>query len=175
VIVAEIASPYPDAEGIAWVRDTCVEFPNLRIVVFSMSGDRERINAALSAGAASYVVKDAPPGDLAAAVRQTFYHSIFLPGTAVDGGGPELGEPGGLTKREAEILRLAAEGMSNAQLARKLWVTEQTVKFHLSNTYRKLGVSNRTEAARWAQLNGLMPVSAGRSPAPALSLQAVGS
>jgi DNA-binding CsgD family transcriptional regulator len=49
-----------------------------------------------------------------------------------------------------------AEGHSNAQLARMLWVTEQTVKFHLSNIYRKLEVSNRTEASRWAQLNGLL-------------------
>jgi DNA-binding CsgD family transcriptional regulator len=62
-----------------------------------------------------------------------------------------------LTKREREILKLAAEGYSNAQLAGMLWVTEQTVKFHLSNTYRKLNVSNRTEAARWAQLHGLVP------------------
>ena len=62
----------------------------------------------------------------------------------------------GLTRRELEILQLVAEGDSNAQLAKMLWITEQTVKFHLSNIYRKLGVSNRTEAARWAQLHGLL-------------------
>ncbi len=62
-----------------------------------------------------------------------------------------------LTGREHEILQLVAEGHSNAKLAKMLWVTEQTVKFHLSNVYRKLNVSNRTEAARWAQLNGLLP------------------
>ena len=61
-----------------------------------------------------------------------------------------------MTKREREILELAAEGYSNAQLAKMLWVTEQTVKFHLSNVYRKLDVANRTEAARWAQVNGLV-------------------
>ena len=55
-----------------------------------------------------------------------------------------------------EILQLLAEGHSNADLAKMLWVTEQTVKFHLSNIYRKLGVANRTEASRWAQLNGLL-------------------
>ena len=66
------------------------------------------------------------------------------------------GRPGGLTRRELEILRLVAEGHSNSQLARMLWVTEQTVKFHLSNIYRKLGVANRTEASRWAQVNGLL-------------------
>jgi DNA-binding NarL/FixJ family response regulator len=61
-----------------------------------------------------------------------------------------------LTERELEILRLMADGFSNSQLARMLWLSEQTVKFHLSNVYRKLGVSNRTEAARWAQRNGLL-------------------
>ena len=52
-----------------------------------------------------------------------------------------------------------AEGHSNAKLAKMLWVTEQTVKFHLSNVYRKLNVSNRTEASRWAQVHGLLPAS----------------
>ncbi len=65
-----------------------------------------------------------------------------------------------LTRRELEILRLVAEGRSNAQLAKMLWVTEQTVKFHLSNVFRKLQVSNRTEASRWAQLRGLLPADA---------------
>ena len=62
----------------------------------------------------------------------------------------------GLTRREIEILQLVAEGHSNAGVAKLLWVTEQTVKFHLSNIYRKLGVANRTEASRWAQLQGLL-------------------
>ena len=63
----------------------------------------------------------------------------------------------GLTRREVEILGLVAQGYSNAVMARMLWVTEQTVKFHLSNIYRKLDVANRTEASRWAQLRGLLP------------------
>ena len=71
----------------------------------------------------------------------------------------------GLTKREVEILQLVAEGHSNSQLAKMLWVTEQTVKFHLSNIYRKLEVSNRTEASRWAQLHGLLPAAPGRATA----------
>lgn len=58
-----------------------------------------------------------------------------------------------LTNRETEILLLTMEGHSNAHMARKLWVTEQTIKFHLSNIYRKLGVSNRTEASGWAHRN----------------------
>ena len=61
----------------------------------------------------------------------------------------------GLTRREAEILDLVAEGYSNGRVAKLLWVTDQTVKFHLSNIYRKLGVTNRTEATHWALTEGL--------------------
>ena len=70
----------------------------------------------------------------------------------------ERGQRGaaGLTRRELQVLRLAAEGLSNAEIASSLWLAEQTVKFHLSNIYRRLGVGNRTEATRYAQLNGLL-------------------
>ena len=61
-----------------------------------------------------------------------------------------------LTTRETEILALAAQGFTNGRIARELWITEQTVKFHLSNTYRKLGVTNRTEASRYAYVNNLV-------------------
>jgi DNA-binding NarL/FixJ family response regulator len=116
----------------------------------------------LAAGASAYVVKTAHPDDVASAVRQAFEHSVFTPGsapvpTALADETPSRRErPGGLTRRELEILKLVAEGHSNAALAGMLWVTEQTVKFHLSNIYRKLDVTNRTEASRWAQVNGLL-------------------
>jgi DNA-binding CsgD family transcriptional regulator len=67
-----------------------------------------------------------------------------------------VAEPNPLTARELEILRAVAEGHTNARIGRLLWVTEQTVKFHLSNIYRKLGVSNRTEASRYALVNGMV-------------------
>ena len=72
-----------------------------------------------------------------------------------------------LTARELEILRAVAEGHTNARIGRQLWVTEQTVKFHLSNIYRKLGVSNRTEASRYALMNGLVALPGRTAPAPA--------
>jgi DNA-binding CsgD family transcriptional regulator len=74
-----------------------------------------------------------------------------------------------LTRRELEILQLVGEGRSNAQVGRMLWVTEQTVKFHLSNIYRKLDVSNRTEASRWAQVRNLLPSPAAAADAAALT------
>ena len=129
--------------------------------MLSRNHETRYVDAALAAGASAYIVKTAHPDDVASAVRQAFEHSVYLPGMAEDTRGPATRLPsrqipGGLTRRELEILKLVAEGHSNATLARMLWVTEQTVKFHLSNVYRKLEVTNRTEASRWAQVNGLL-------------------
>jgi DNA-binding NarL/FixJ family response regulator len=134
--------------------------PELKTVVLSASSDPEQIESAFAAGASVFCVKTAVQDDLMAAIRQAFDVSIYLARTvqAVPQREPlQPGEAPGLTRREIEILQLVAEGHSNSQLARMLWVTEQTVKFHLSNIYRKLDVANRTEASRWAQLHGLLP------------------
>jgi DNA-binding NarL/FixJ family response regulator len=150
------------------------EIPKLKCIVLSAYDDAEHIERALDAGAIAYVVKTVHPDDFAAAIRQAFEHSIYLAGalttpasvhaapppTAAALAAPAADDWCGLTRRELEILQLVAEGHSNAQLARMLWVTEQTVKFHLSNIYRKLDVANRTEASRWAQLRGLLPATA---------------
>jgi DNA-binding NarL/FixJ family response regulator len=141
--------------------------PGVKVVMLSPTCDARAIEAAFSMGVSAYCMKSAEPDDLMAAIRQSCEQSIFLaassgvqvsraeapatprrPGNGVD-----------LTKRETEILRLVAEGYSNSQAAEMLWVTEQTVKFHLSNIYKKLNVANRTEASRWAQLHGLLPAS----------------
>ena len=165
LLTLELDSRAGEPDGIEVIRRAATLVPSLRSIVLSTHHDTAHIDAALAAGAAAYVVKTAHPDDVASAVRQAFDHSVYLAGAPR----PENGEPapterpggsespGGLTRRELEILRLVAEGHANSQLARMLWVTEQTVKFHLSNIYRKLGVSNRTEASRWAQLNGLLP------------------
>ena len=79
-------------------------------------------------------------------------HGSIEPTSPRDG----LGSWSELTRREREILQLVARGHSNRRVARRLWVTEQTVKFHLSNVYRKLDVTNRTEASRRAQQAGLL-------------------
>jgi DNA-binding NarL/FixJ family response regulator len=144
--------------------------PELRWVVLSGNDDRQHIEGAFAAGASVYCVKTAEPEDLAAAIRQAFEHSIYFAGatarSATRHPTQESSEKScDLTRRELEILQLVAEGHSNAQLARMLWVTEQTVKFHLSNIYRKLDVANRTEASRWAQLHGLL---AARAPQTAV-------
>jgi len=160
LVVAEIATPEHDSHGRSWLAAVLQRSPSLKAIVLSISDDPGDVNAALAAGAAAYVVKKAHPDDLAVAVRQTFESSIYFGASAstkdvAPSHEPQLDHPE-LTRRELEILRLVAEGFSNAELAKMLWVTEQTVKFHLSNIYRKLNVSNRTEAGRWAQLNGLL-------------------
>jgi DNA-binding NarL/FixJ family response regulator len=154
--------PLPgEPDGLEVLRRGRAAVPELRAIVLSRHHDPADIDSALGAGAAAYVVKTAHPDDVASAVRQAFEHSVFMPsGQSGDGapaGPARLERPGNLTRRELEILKLVAEGHSNATLARMLWVTEQTVKFHLSNVYRKLGVTNRTEASRWAQRNGVLP------------------
>ena len=150
-------------DGLSCLRLAREEHPELKTVVVSMYVDSEHIDAAFEAGADAYVVKTAHPDDLVAAVRQSFVHSMYLAGARPARTAPKAATPVeedvGLTRRELEILQMVAEGHSNAQLAKMLWVTEQTVKFHLSNIYRKLDVSNRTEASRWAQVRGLLPAS----------------
>ena len=159
ILVAE-----PAAGGITCIREACAQAPGLKAIALASSDDPTQVQAAFAAGAVAYVVKTAHSDDVGVAIRQTFSPSLFLPGVApapsTNGHGTLAADSHPavetLTKREREVLQLVAEGHSNSQLARMLWVTEQTVKFHLSNIYRKLDVTNRTEASRWAQVHGLL-------------------
>ncbi len=151
------------ADQVACVRKASERHPGLKSVVVADNTEPETINAAFAAGATVYCVKTAQQEDLASAIRQAFERSIYIATNgsrdfSLSASSTEL-QPAAhdLTRRELEILQLVAEGHSNSQLARMLWVTEQTVKFHLSNIYRKLDVANRTEASRWASLHGLLP------------------
>jgi DNA-binding NarL/FixJ family response regulator len=159
VLVAEIASEGDRLAGLACVKRVRETLPQIRVVILSGFGDPQHIQVALDAGAAAYVLKTAHPDDLATAIRQAFDPSMYLAGTKT-GRRSLLREANGdstdLTHRELEILRLVAQGHSNGELAKMLWITEQTIKFHLSNIYRKLDVGNRTEASRWAQVHGLL-------------------
>ena len=162
ILISEIVSSDGQLDGLSLL-EAVEQIDGVRSIVLSLQYEPRHIDAALAAGAVAYVIKTAHPDDLASAIRQAFDHSIYLSASSVaTRSSREAAEDDGpgLTRRELEILQLVAEGHSNAQLARMLWVTEQTVKFHLSNVYRKLGVANRTEASRWAQLNGLLGASA---------------
>jgi len=161
VFVAELAAGPDGSFGVETVSDALECNSNLRVIVFTAVEDATLRETAFAVGALAYVLKTAHVEDVGLAVRQAFDHSIYFANGAptparatAPARSPESFE---LTSREIEILRLVSEGHSNLQLARMLWVTEQTIKFHLSNVYRKLDVANRTEASRWAQLNGLLP------------------
>jgi DNA-binding NarL/FixJ family response regulator len=159
VLVGEIHGLDPMLDGPALVQAALGHRPGLATIVVSSSESDDDVRRALGAGASAYVFKTAGAAELLHTVRRMFDEA--RPAAERDG------EPvPGLTKRELEILRLVAVGHSNAQLARMLWVTEQTVKFHLSNIYRKLDVANRTEASRWAQVHDLLP-----GPGDALPVQ----
>ena len=166
ILVTAIELHETPIDGLALLREAHAVHPEIKTIVVSMYRDPDHIDAALDAGASAYVIKTAHPDDLASAIRQAFEASIVLAGRrpapavvahAQAAPAPLAEDALGLTRRELEILQLVAEGYSNAQLAKMLWVTEQTVKFHLSNIYRKLDVANRTEASRWAQVRGILP------------------
>ena len=166
LIVAEVETPDGEVDGIECLLRARERQPSLRGIIISSLAEPEFIDRALAAGASAYVLKTAHPEDFASAIRQAFSSSIFLAGprgATAGAAAPARAnqKPADLTARELEILQLVAEGLSNSEMARRLWVTEQTVKFHLSNIYRKLDVSNRTQASRWAQVNGLLSSTAG--------------
>ena len=175
VLICETETLNGGMSGSDLIRASRERLSTLRVIVLGASRDHVDIDAAFDAGALAYAVKTAHPEDVAATVRQTFDHTIFLANPAPTNGSapgslPPVAagredEDVALTRREREILALVAEGYSNRELARMLWVTEQTVKFHLSNIYRKLDVANRTEASRWAHRNGLVG-SATAAPLP---------
>jgi DNA-binding NarL/FixJ family response regulator len=157
VLLADFNVGGGELDGLECLRKAHDIEPGLKMVVLSATHEPEQVQSAFAAGASVFCVKTAAQDDLMAAIRQAFETSIYL-SQSVNGSTrlESLPDAPELTRRELEILRLVAEGHSNSQLARMLWVTEQTVKFHLSNIYRKLDVANRTEASRWAQLHGLL-------------------
>jgi DNA-binding NarL/FixJ family response regulator len=154
----------PGYDGFECIEELRRLYPALRLIVVSATDDEAQVRRALDAGAVCFIGKSIDPDDLAAAVRALLSDAVHLghSGYVTDGATPP--EPAVassvaeslLTRRELEILRLTAEGLSNGQMAKSLWVTEQTVKFHLSNIYRKIDARNRTEASRWAQQNGVL-------------------
>jgi DNA-binding NarL/FixJ family response regulator len=110
----------PKGDGLSTLAALRKDYPDLKIIILSMSEANEHIDQAFHGGASGYVAKTINPLDLPSTIRQV------------------------------------VERLSNLDIASKLYVTEQTVKFHLSNIYRKLGVGNRTEATRYAYRNGLI-------------------
>jgi DNA-binding NarL/FixJ family response regulator len=142
----------PGADGTECIEQVAAAAPNVKIVVLSACHERPVIDAALRAGASAYIVKSVEPSDIASILRQTarggVYHTVASP-PVVEDTSPEL-DPPQLTPREQMILVSVAAGLTTAAISKELWVSEHTVKFHLTNIYRKLGVANRAGAVRYA-------------------------
>jgi DNA-binding NarL/FixJ family response regulator len=127
------------------------EHPEVRVLVLTAYSDGESMRAALEGGASGFALKTEPPQQTVASIRQVARGQLVFPQAARRWllRTPQSSEPSQPTDRELEILALVSEGLTNAQIARRLRVSDNTVKFHLQNVYLKLGVRNRTEAAGW--------------------------
>lgn len=145
----------PGVDGLGCLSRVRSDHPDVKVIALADSGDPAEIMAALDVGACGYILKSIDPFDLAAAIRQAVQGTFYsLGGLPLFAAARRVGEPV-LSVRETEILQRAASGLSNRAIAKDLWLSDQTVKFHLHKIYRKLGVANRTEAAHYAFQNGL--------------------
>lgn len=155
VILIDLAMPKVD--GIAAIGRILDADPEMSIVVLTAFSERERILAALDAGALGYLLKDAEPDELFAGIRAAARGESPLAPKAAQAVLADRAEQRSveLTKREQEVLALIAEGLSNKLIARRLEISEKTVKAHLTRIYEQIGVSDRTQAALWAQRHGI--------------------
>jgi DNA-binding NarL/FixJ family response regulator len=149
VIVDDMQNP---DDAIDRLREVGEVAPEATALLLTLSRDQQWIDQAFEAGAQTVLSKTVHPVALGTLLRESVRGNVIhrpRPVRAPDAACP-------LTPRELQILSLATQGHTNGKIARQLWITEQTVKFHLSNTYRKLGVTNRTEATRYACVNALV-------------------
>jgi DNA-binding NarL/FixJ family response regulator len=146
----------PELDGLTCLARLRKHDPTIAVVILSSYSDEAQIAAAREAGALGYIVKTIEPVDLPAVLRSA------LSGHPFEVWGEEAPQSVGstglveLSERESVVLEAVARGLSNREIGRELWISEQTVKFHLRNLYRKLGVSSRAEAARYAYRSGLV-------------------
>ena len=145
----------PELDGLACLERLRKHDPAIAVVILSSYSDPEQIETARRAGARGYVVKTVEPVDLANVLRTALSGTSFTVwgADAERGPAPAMGATA-LSERETAVLEAVARGLSNREIGRQLWISEQTVKFHLRNVYRKLGISSRTEAARYAYRTG---------------------
>jgi DNA-binding NarL/FixJ family response regulator len=146
----------PGVDGLTCIKLLRERHPEVRIAVLSGMDSDEAVHAALALGANAFISKNVEPPDLVKAIRQAAEGEISEPVGRAKKRVNAAAESTGLTERELAVLRELGEGRSNKEIARSLWLAEQTVKFHLTNIYRKLDVGSRTEAVHWAYAHGLI-------------------
>ena len=156
VVLMDLEMPVMD--GIEATREVKGKHPEIAVVVLTSFSDRDRILQALDAGAAGYLLKDVEPADLAKAIQSAARGDAPLDPRAARTvlGARQAAAPAlELSDREREVLLLVAEGLPNKLIARRLDISEKTVKAHLTSVFRQIGVTDRTQAALWAERNGL--------------------
>jgi DNA-binding NarL/FixJ family response regulator len=148
----------PGMHGVEMIERIRANSPDVKIVVLSASDDRPTIDSALQAGASAYVLKSAHRVDIASVLRQASSGAVFHAPAAAPARSGTTQAPATplLTDRERSILSAVASGMTTSAISRDLWISEHTIKFHLTNIYRKLGVVNRAGAVRYAMENGIV-------------------
>ncbi len=161
----------PGIDGLSCLKTIKSRWPEVHVVMLSATEDAKQIAEALDAGASAYIGKRIGPADLASALRHVAAGVVYQRSAGAEEDGTAASGPGEeLTERERTMLEAVARGLSTKAISRELWITEQTVKFHLTNIYRKLGVHNRTGAMRYAFEHGLVsPPSANDGGADAVS------
>jgi DNA-binding NarL/FixJ family response regulator len=150
----------PGVDGIEATRRILVDLPATNILVLTAFSDRPRILGALEAGARGYLLKDASAEQVAEAIRAASRGESPLDPRAASVVLAAHAEPdpaAGLSPRERDVLLLLVEGLPNKLIARRLEISEKTVKSHLTSVFRTIGVTDRTQAALWAERNGLQP------------------
>lgn len=145
----------PEMSGLECLDLLRRDYPSVKVVMLSAGDDLNVIRDTFKRGAAAFIAKTVDPCDLPAAVRHVCEGTVFHAPTMVEDSSDPLSEAG-LTERELAMLKAVARGLSNKAISKEFWVSEQTVKFHLNNVYRKLGVPNRTAAAGVAHERGLV-------------------
>ena len=146
----------PGMDGLTALDLIRARHPEVKVVLLSANDDPEIIQGALRRGASGYILKSINPDELPAALRAATQGTAFF---SVGGATSRehVAREAGLTDRELTILMALARGLANKQISNEHSITEQTVKFHLTNIYRKLGVNNRAEALHYAHVHGLVP------------------
>lgn len=151
VVVMDLSMP--NLDGVEATRQISAAHPSSRVLVLTSFSDRTRIMDALSAGADGYLLKHSDPEEIAAAIRSVHAGDAPLDPKAARAlleSRRTATESASLTDRERQVLDLVRQGLANKQIARKLGISERTVKAHLTSVYSSLGVSDRTQAALWA-------------------------
>jgi len=156
VVLMDLSMPVLD--GVAATRALLGAHPGTAVVVLTSFAEQTRVAEALAAGAVGYLLKDSDPRDLVAGVRAAAAGHApldprvargLLPAATANAPDPAAA----LSERERQVLRLVSRGMANKQIGRALGISERTVKVHLGNVFRQIGVADRTSAALWARAN----------------------